>query len=97
MDNQEIKDVLSKVQDLLDSLQDENATFLFVGDEGNHFTLSGNPTRITAQIIFAMIRYPIVKEIIFACSSRFNEINNAYGGNVKNVKMEHLIEKNAGN
>ena len=97
MDKQEIKGVLSEVQKKLDSLQNEGATFLFVGDEGNHFTISGNPTHIIAQIIFAMIRYPIVKNIIFACASRFDEMNKAYGSDVKNVKMEHLIEQNSGN
>ncbi len=96
-DIEEIKSVFDDVQRKLDALQTKGATCLFIGDEGNHFVISGSPTSIVAQIVFAMCRYPIVKDIIKTCANRFDELNAEFGDNVRNVKMDHLIEQNSGN
>ena len=93
----DVKATFDKVHELLDSLQDTDSTCLFIGHEGNHFIISGNPINITAQIIFAMCRYPVVKEIIKTCHERFDELNKEYGDKVRNITMNHLIEKNSGN
>lgn len=66
---------------------------MFIGDEGNCFTIGGNPASISAQIMFAMIRYPIVEEIIKNCATRFDELNKEMGDEIRKVKLEHLIEK----
>lgn len=92
-----VKETFSKVQELLDSLQETGATCLFIGDEGNHFVISGNPTNITAQIVFAMCRYPVVRQIIQKCADNYEEINKKFGDKVRNVTMDHLIEQNSGN
>ena len=92
-----IKETFDKVHELLDSLQETGATCLFIGDEGNHFVISGNPTNIEAQIVFAMCRYPVVKDIIKTCTTRFDELNEEFGDGVRNVTMDHLIEINSGN
>ena len=84
-------------QKLLEQLQGEDASFLFVCDNGNCFTISGNPVNIEAQIMFAMCRYPIVKEIIKTCATRFDALDKEYGDDIRNVTMEHLIEINSGN
>ena len=97
MEKQKIKQVFYDVQQQLDTLQGEDATFMFIGHEGNHFVLGGNPHEIAAQIIFSMIRYPVVRDIINTCAERFDELYKIYGKDVKNVKMEHLIEQNSGN
>ena len=97
MKAKEIKQVFDDVQQRLDTLQGEEASFMFIGHEGNHFVLGGNPTEIAAQIVFAMIRYPVVRNIIKQCAERFDELNEQYGENVKGVKMDHLIEQNSGN
>ena len=97
MKEKEIKQVFDDVQKRLDTLQGEEASFMFIGHEGNHFVLGGNPTEIAAQIVFAMIRYPVVRNIIKQCAERFDELNEQYGENVKGVKMDHLIEQNSGN
>ena len=97
MTNEEIKKKFNEVQKILDSLQGSNATCMFIGHEGNHFVISGNPTNIAAQIVFTMMRYPVVKDIIKTCAVRFDAMNKEYGGNVRNVTMEHLIEVNSGN
>ena len=97
MSKQEIIATFSEVQKLLDSLQGEDATCLFIGHEGNHFVMSGNPTMIAAQLIFAMCRYPVVERIIKTCATRFDELNKAHGDGVRNIKMDHLIEVNSGN
>lgn len=96
-EKERIKGVHDQVQKLLDSLQGSDATFLFIGDEGNHFTLSGNPTNIAAQLMFAMIRYPIVKNIIKMCAQRYDELEKELGDEIRNVTMSHLIEINSGN
>lgn len=93
----EVKATFGKVHELLDSLQGTGATCLFIGDEGNHFVISGNHTNIEGQIVFAMCRYPVVKDIIKTCATRFDELNEKFGDGVRNVKMDHLIEINSGN
>ena len=94
---EEIKKRFDIVQDILDTLQNSDATFMFIGHEGNHFILSGNTTNISAQIMFAMMRYPIVRDIIKTCASRYDELNEEHGDKARNIKMDHLIEKNSGN
>jgi len=94
---EEIKKKFDEVQEILDSLQDTGATCMFIGHEGNHFVLSGDPVNIETQILFAMIRYPIVRDIIKTCASRFDKFNKEHGTDVRNVTMDHLIEKNSGN
>lgn len=92
-----VKEKFGKVQEILDSLQGKDATFMFIGHEGNHFVLSGSPVNIEAQIVFAMCRYPVIRDIIKTCAERFDELNKEYGDNVRNVIMDHLIEENSGN
>lgn len=92
-----VKEKFGKVQEILDSLQGKDATFMFIGHEGNHFVLSGSPVNIEAQIVFAMCRYPVIRDIIKTCAERFDELNKEYGDNVRNVVMDHLIEQNSGN
>lgn len=96
-DNDVAKEKLNQVQEILDSLQNEGATFLFIGHEGNHFVISGNPMNITAQIIFAMCRYPIVRDIIKNCAEHFDGLNKECGDKVRSTTMDHLIEQNSGN
>lgn len=97
MSKEEIKMTQRMAQKLLEKLQGEEASFMLIGDEGNCFTLGGNPVHISAQIIFAMIRYPVVREIIGTCESQFNELNEKYGEDVRNMTLEHIIEINSGN
>jgi len=92
-----VKEKFDKVQEILDSLQGKDATFMFIGHEGNHFVLSGSPVNIEAQIVFAMCRYPVIRDIIKTCAERYDELNKEYGDNVRNVIMDHLIEENSGN
>lgn len=96
-EKQGVKEVFDEVQKKLDTLQGKDATFLFVGDEGNHFVIGGDFNCICAQLIFAMCRYPVVAQIIKKCASRFDEMNDKYGDNVRGVTMTHLIEQNSGN
>lgn len=88
----DIKDVFNKIQGLLDSLQDTGATFMFITGEGR-FVISGDPTSIMAELTIAMVRYPIVKEMIDTCSKKFDEIKAECGEDIENINMTHLIEK----
>lgn len=97
MKEKEIKQVFDDVQRQLDTLQGEDASFMFIGHEGNHFVLGGNPHEIGAQIVFAMMRYPVIRDIIKNCAEKFDELNEQYGKDVRDVKMDHLIEQNSGN
>ncbi len=97
MNKEEIKAIFSDIQKKLDTLQNEDATFLFIGNEGNHFVIGGSVTNIKAQLLFAMIRYPIVYDIVKSCVENFDESATLYGNDIKNVKMQHLIEQNSGN
>lgn len=88
----DIKDVFNKIQGLLDSLQDTGAAFMFMTGEGR-FVVSGDPTSIMAELTIAMVRYPIVKEMIDTCSKKFDEVKAECGDDIENIKMTHLIEK----
>ena len=97
MDKEEIKKIQRMAQKLLEQLQGEEASFLFVGDEGNCFTIGGDPTMIAAQILFAMVRYPVVRQIIQKCADNYESLNEKFGEDVRNLTLEHLIEVNSGN
>ena len=94
---EEIKKMFHGIQKKLEALQDEKASFMFLADEGNHFTMAGDPTAIIAQLSFAMMRYPIVRDIIKTCAEKFDEVNALLGKEVRNIKLDHQIEKNSGN
>ena len=96
-EKQGVKEVFDEVQKLLDSLQGKDATFLFIGDEGNHFVIGGDFNSICAQIVFAMCRYPVIVDIITKCATRFEELNAEFGDKLRSVKLDHIIEQNAGN
>jgi hypothetical protein len=93
----EIRKVFDGVQQSLDTLQGACATCLFIGHEGNHFVMSGNPVNITAQLLLAMCRYPVVRDIVKTCAERFDEMDQEFGEGVRNMTMDHLIEMNSGN
>lgn len=94
---EEIRNKFDKVQEILDSLQGSGATFMFIGHEGNNFVISGNPVGIEAQMVFAMMRYPVVRDIVKTCAARFDELDKMAGDDARKVKMSHLIEVNSGN
>ena len=96
MTEEEIKKLFDDIQQKLETLQDEKASFMFLTNEGNHFTISGNPTDIIVQLSFAMMRYPVVRDIIKECAEKFDEVNAFWGKEVKNMKLDHQIEKNSG-
>lgn len=97
MKQKEIKQVFSDVQQRLDTLQGSDASFLFIGHQGNHFVISGKTNEISAQILFAMMRYPAIRDIIKECATRYDDQNAQYGREARDVKMDHLIEQNSGN
>ena len=97
MNEKKIKQVFDDVQQRLDTLQGSGASFMFIGHQGNHFVISGKTNEISAQILFAMMRYPVIRDIIKQCASSYDDLSDQYGSNVRNVKMDHLIEQNSGN
>ena len=97
MEKEEIKKIQRMAQKLLELLQGEEASFLFLGDEGNCFTIGGDPTMIAAQILFAMVRYPVVRQIIQKCADNYESLNEKFGEDVRSLTLEHLIEVNSGN
>ena len=97
MEKTEIKKIQRMAQKLLEQLQGKEASFLFIGDEGNCFTIGGDPTMIAAQILFAMVRYPVVCQIIKKCADNYETLNEKFGEDVRNLTLEHLIEVNSGN
>lgn len=97
MNEKEIKQVFGDVQQRLETLQGSDASFMFIGHQGNHFVLGGKTNEISAQILFEMMRYPVIRDIIKQCASRYDDLNAQYGSTVRDVKMDHLIEQNSGN
>ena len=97
MNEKEIKQVFNDVQQRLDTLQGSGASFMFIGHQGNHFVISGKTNEISAQILFAMMRYPVIRDIIKECASLYDDLNAQHGSKVRDVKMDHLIEQNSGN
>lgn len=97
MEKQEIKQLFDDVQRRLDTLQGSEASFLFIGHQGNHFSIGGQTNEIGAQLLFAMMRYPVIRDIINECAEKYDSMEAQYGNNVREVKMDHLIEQNSGN
>jgi len=97
MNEKEIKQVFDDVHQRLDTLQGSDASFMFIGHQGNHFVISGKTNEISAQMLFAMMRYPVIRDIIKRCAMLYNDLNAQYDSNVRDVKMDHLIEQNSGN
>lgn len=97
MKENKIKQVFGDVQQRLETLQGSDASFLFIGNQGNHFAIGGMTNEISAQILFAMMRYPVIRDIIKECAARYDDLNAEYGSDVRDVKMDHLIEQNSGN
>lgn len=96
MTEQEIKKTFDNIQQQLDALQGEKASFLFIGNEGNHFVMGGDQYMIAAQITFAMMRYPVVRDIIKQCAANYDELNAAFGKDARDKIMDHQIEQNSG-
>lgn len=97
MEKQEIKQLFDDVQRRLDTLQGSEASFLFIGHQGNHFTIGGKVNEIGAQLLFAMMRYPVIRDIIKECADKYGSMEAQYGNSVREVEMDHLIEQNSGN
>ncbi len=97
MKEKEIKQVFDDVQQRLETLQGSDASFLFIGHQGNHFAIAGQTNEIGAQILFAMMRYPVIRDIIKECAEKYDGMEAQYGNSVRDVKMDHLIEQNSGN
>ena len=96
MTTEEIRQTFDEVQTKLDTLQNEKATFLFIGNEGNHFAMGGNQYMIAAQLTFSMMRYPVVRDIIKQCAANYDELNAAFGKEARDKIMDHQIEQNSG-
>ena len=96
MTTTEIKQLFSEIQKKLETLQNEHASFMFLSDEGTHFCMGGDTTSIMAQITFAMMRYPVVRDIIKDCAEKYDELNAAFGKEARDKIMDHLIEQNSG-
>ena len=97
MNEKEIKQVFDDVHQRLETLQDSDASFMFIGHQGNHFVIGGKTNEISAQILFAMMRYPFIRDIIKRCAMLYDDLNAQYGSKVRDVKMDHLIEQGSGN
>lgn len=93
----EVKQKFDRIQEILDTLQGKEASFMFIGHEGNRFVMGGNIVDIEAQILFAMTRYPVVRDIIITCSTHFGQLEKMYGERIRSIKMDHVIEVNSGN
>lgn len=97
MEKQKIKQLFDDVQRRLDTLQGSEASFLFIGYQGNHFAIGGLTNEIGAQLLIAMMRYPVIRDFIKECAEKYDSMEAQYGNSVREVKMDHLIEQNSGN
>lgn len=77
-------------QQLLEQLKDSNSAFLFVSSK-NHFTIKEHDNDLLTQIVFAMLRYPEVENLIKRCAVAFDKVNAKYGHLARSVEMDHLI------
>jgi hypothetical protein len=77
-------------QQLLESLKDSDTAFMFVSSE-NHFTIKEHDNDLLTEILFAMLRYPEVENLIKNCAVAFDKVNAKYGQLARAVEMDHLI------
>lgn len=81
---------------LYDAKRMQSSTALAFNVEG-HIDIVTDETYNESVIVFAMMRYPIVRDIIKTCAEHFDELNRECGDGARNVTMDHLIEVNSGN
>ena len=97
MDKEEIKSIERTAQSALEKLQDTDASFLYIGDDANCFTVGGDPEQLTAQLVIAMIRYPVVNEIVSNSVKMYKDCSPEVFNEIRNFKMDHQNEVNSGN
>jgi hypothetical protein len=49
-----------------------------------------------AQITFAMMRYPVVRDLIKDCAEKYDLLNATMGDDARKIKLDHQIEQNSG-
>ena len=79
-------------QQLLESLEDSDTAFMFVSSK-HHFTIKEHDNDLLTEIVFAMLRYPEVENLIKRCAGAFEKVNAKYGHLAREVEMDHLIYK----
>ena len=79
-------------QQLLESLKDSDTAFMFVSSK-HHFTIKEHDNDLLTEIVFAMLRYPEVENLIKRCAAAFEKVNAKYGHLAREVEMDHLIYK----
>ena len=77
-------------QQLLESLKDSDTAFMFVSSK-HHFTIKEHDNDLLTEIVFAMLRYPEVENLIKICAAAFEKVNAKYGPLARAVEMDHLI------
>lgn len=92
MDEKDFKEVEVKALETLNTLGDSNATFMFIGGDANCFGINGNTSLIKAELVFAMLKYPILKEIFEDCLEKYKIADKLYGDDVRNSVIKDSIE-----
>lgn len=90
---EQIKRIQREAHAKLELLGGSEASFLFIGDEGQCFVINGNTTNIKAELMFSMIRYPIIRDIVKECAEKFDFLEAEMGDNIRNMTMDHIIEQ----
>ena len=92
MDEKDFKEAEVKALESLNTLGDSNATFMFIGGDANCFAINGNTGLIKAELIFAMLKYPVLKEIFEDCLEKYKEADALYGDDVRKAILKHSVE-----
>ncbi len=92
MDEKDFKEVEAKALESLNVLGDSNATFMFIGSDAHCFAINGNTSLIKAELMFAMLKYPILKEIFEDCLEQYKMADSLYGDNIRKSVIKDSIE-----
>lgn len=96
MDKKRTDEVLNQVLDLLGELKKGDRSVLFISGDGA-FTMSGDARELLAELIFSMVRYPAVRDLVIEATLRYPAAKKRYGDRIKGTKMTRQVEKNSGN
>lgn len=96
MDEKDFKEAEVKALESLNTLGDSNATFMFIGGDANCFAINGDTGLIRAQLVFAMLKYPVLKEIFEDCMKAYKAADALYGDDIRKTVIKDSIEHYGG-
>lgn len=88
---EEAKEILIKVQNLLESLQGTDETYMFFCKRDNRGVVSGDDGVLSALIVWNMLRYDVMANIIKKAVSTYDSLDERVKQDVRGCNPTHEV------